>query len=1044
MKTCTTTVTAGQSVVQTENVYSKRDGVGGWGGECTCPDGSTYEVGDNKDSCGSLACIGGKVTKECSDGGIKKESRGMSVTCGVTAGTTGHIGTNLNFEQDTITSSIDKRPSGWNGLGTTTLVKNGDKAWDSVTSKNGDVFVSLKGPNAHIEQRMYGFVPGEVYKLTFLLAHKAHKTFLKAETLSVLVDGHVVMKTYVTKTFTSFTAEFEPRSESSAIRFAISAPTAESFVYVDGIEVEQVPAFTASLMNGDFEDNAAQGATGAAWTAKNVAYYRNGQKDMAFMNSEHGKYVAAIQALGSLAQNMKGLTPGQLYEVTFVASTEAKSNDATDFNVVAADNTVWSTVHLANKFAQYSVQFIADAESMSLTFKNDVKAGTNAAVYIDAVSVNIPEPSLGVNMNFEADEVTDETGVQNMLPAGWTSDTKNRIIIVTNANEKVAAKTSSGNGEYFVALSQSNTAISQSIDELSPAQMYELSFLAARSKWNSQVDAALKIFVDEVMVWQSSDMGAAFHRFRTTFMANASSVATIKFVNDSPSGDVDKRVFIDDVQVTATGAVSHCSICPDGFFSNATNAASCIACTDTCGVGFQKVGQCSPTTTPTCVKNGLTTTAPTTPSTASGTKRLTFAIDTRQDSAEEFRDGRMYQSSGTLEMCADERDGYGEQTVGIFFPNVAIPPGATVRSAYVMFEVDDLVTGVGGSDQPLTVQVSGEANPSAMPSLQKFDLTSRCKTSKNIMWRPEPSKAVHETVRTANFQPIVQEIVTGTSWTSGSRLGLFFSRARASGSGNRVFESVGFRGGVKTPSLVVVIDSDADAKSLTVPSCSNTPTPWSPTTTTSPKTTRRPVVPTTSPPAATTNPSTDGWCVPGEGRDNGDNSYPCEQFGQNDLFCEAVPGCVWVRTTTTARAANINLYSTTTSRTTTTVNAVTATPGSSVTPQKAKHKGAVIGAVVIILAIAVIAGFYKHKMNGFGSAYERAATGMENGFDVQGALRDAKKGVGNDGDDDSDDDMIDTGTVSTNERGGEDVDDPRLAMNTTYVDMPGDEESFSI
>ena len=33
--------------------------VGGWGGSCTCPNGETYEVGDNKDSCGSLACVGG-------------------------------------------------------------------------------------------------------------------------------------------------------------------------------------------------------------------------------------------------------------------------------------------------------------------------------------------------------------------------------------------------------------------------------------------------------------------------------------------------------------------------------------------------------------------------------------------------------------------------------------------------------------------------------------------------------------------------------------------------------------------------------------------------------------------------------------------------------------------------------------------------------------------------------------------------------------------------------------------------------------------------
>ena len=35
--------------------------VGVWGGECTCPDGEVYLVGDNKDGCSSLACEGGRA-----------------------------------------------------------------------------------------------------------------------------------------------------------------------------------------------------------------------------------------------------------------------------------------------------------------------------------------------------------------------------------------------------------------------------------------------------------------------------------------------------------------------------------------------------------------------------------------------------------------------------------------------------------------------------------------------------------------------------------------------------------------------------------------------------------------------------------------------------------------------------------------------------------------------------------------------------------------------------------------------------------------------
>ena len=44
----------------TDTVTEKAEGVGGWGGQCTCPNGKVYNVGDNGDFCKSLACLGGK------------------------------------------------------------------------------------------------------------------------------------------------------------------------------------------------------------------------------------------------------------------------------------------------------------------------------------------------------------------------------------------------------------------------------------------------------------------------------------------------------------------------------------------------------------------------------------------------------------------------------------------------------------------------------------------------------------------------------------------------------------------------------------------------------------------------------------------------------------------------------------------------------------------------------------------------------------------------------------------------------------------------
>eukprot|EP00296_Roombia_truncata_P000862 JP436568.1.p1 GENE.JP436568.1~~JP436568.1.p1 ORF type:complete len:203 (-),score=64.55 JP436568.1:166-774(-) len=49
------------------------------GGKCTCPDGQVYEVGDNNDHCGSLACEGG-VSGPCVKYQVSPGA-GYKVTC---------------------------------------------------------------------------------------------------------------------------------------------------------------------------------------------------------------------------------------------------------------------------------------------------------------------------------------------------------------------------------------------------------------------------------------------------------------------------------------------------------------------------------------------------------------------------------------------------------------------------------------------------------------------------------------------------------------------------------------------------------------------------------------------------------------------------------------------------------------------------------------------------------------------------------------------------------------------------------------------------
>jgi len=61
------------------NLYEKVDNVGAWGGWCTCPNGQRYNVGDQNDACGSLACVRG-FAGECQRE-VDLARKGMKAVC---------------------------------------------------------------------------------------------------------------------------------------------------------------------------------------------------------------------------------------------------------------------------------------------------------------------------------------------------------------------------------------------------------------------------------------------------------------------------------------------------------------------------------------------------------------------------------------------------------------------------------------------------------------------------------------------------------------------------------------------------------------------------------------------------------------------------------------------------------------------------------------------------------------------------------------------------------------------------------------------------
>jgi len=338
------------------------------------------------------------------------------------------------------------------------------------------------------------------------------------------------------------------------------------------------------------------------------------------------------------------------------------------------------------------------------------------------------------------------------------------------------------------------------------------------------------------------------------------------------------------------------------------------------------------------------------------------------DSGEEADDGTVHCTSRVLEMSYDSDR--GNQLVGIFWPQMAVPAGATIKSAYVTFQIDTVNNdGEAGTDQPISIDIYGEANPSEAPQSKNFDLSSRCHTKASVTWKPISSVKVGEMLVSADVSSIIEEIVGGSAWAPYARLGLLFKRAVNSGKGNRYLESVGYEGGAKTPSLTVIMDTTAVPKALAVPYCTDTTTTTVTSTTT--VTTRtntqgpRPGTPTTSTTSV-------GWCVSADGDRDAASKVPCDSFG-NEKYCEKIPGCVWVAKTTTARPADIEKFSTTTSGTTTTVNTPSTTnnPGPAAsTGKKGTNVGLVIAALLAtFLFVGGAVWYFKIRTPSSGSKY---------------------------------------------------------------------------
>ena len=170
---------------------------------------------------------------------------------------------------------------------------------------------------------------------------------------------------------------------------------------------------------------------------------------------------------------------------------------------------------------------------------------------------------------------------------------------------------------------------------------------------------------------------------------------------------------------------------------------------------------------------------------------LTALITTGTDDAEEGATGAMTLGSSDLELVEET----STQTVGLRYSSLAIPPGASITSAYIQFRSDEVHSGPTN----LTIAVQAADNPGTFTTTPG-NISSRLTASTTVAWAPPAwtaTKLTGPAQATPDLSAVLQQVIDRPGWAYGNAVVFIIS-----GSGKRVADS--FEGGANNaPQLYV-------------------------------------------------------------------------------------------------------------------------------------------------------------------------------------------------------------------------------------------------
>lgn len=160
-----------------------------------------------------------------------------------------------------------------------------------------------------------------------------------------------------------------------------------------------------------------------------------------------------------------------------------------------------------------------------------------------------------------------------------------------------------------------------------------------------------------------------------------------------------------------------------------------------------------------------------------------ITVGESDDAEENINTGEVSITSSDLELGYEITSGgtsIRPQLVGLRFQGVAIPVGATINSAFVTFQVDEVDKGTG----PANLNIYGELSPNAVTfSATSGNVSGRTGTSAEMPWNPGSWDGnVGGTEDTSSLTAIVQEIVGQGGWASGNALVIMIEPVNQTGS----------------------------------------------------------------------------------------------------------------------------------------------------------------------------------------------------------------------------------------------------------------------